>query len=30
MSKRKTFTRDFKLEAVRLLEEGSKPAAGLV
>jgi len=29
MKKRKPFTREFKLEAVRLLEEGKKPAAEL-
>lgn len=29
MKKRKQFTREFKLEAVRLLEEGKKPAADL-
>ncbi len=29
MKKRKQFTREFKLEAVRLLEEGDKPAAEL-
>jgi len=29
MSKRKQFTREFKLEAVRLLEEGNKPATQL-
>jgi len=29
MKKRKRFTREFKLEAVRLLEEGQKPAADL-
>lgn len=29
MEKRKQFTREFKLEAVRLLEEGKKPAAEL-
>jgi transposase-like protein len=29
MKKRKYFTREFKLEAVRLLEEGDKPAAEL-
>jgi transposase len=29
MKKRKQFTREFKLEAVRLLEEGTKPAADL-
>ena len=29
MKKRKRFTREFKLEAVRLLEEGKKPAADL-
>ncbi len=29
MRKRKPFTREFKLEAVRLLEEGKKPAAEL-
>lgn len=29
MSKRRTFTREFKLEAVRLLEKGDKPAADL-
>jgi len=29
MQKRKPFTREFKLEAVRLLEEGRKPAAEL-
>jgi len=29
MKKRKQFTREFKLEAVRLLEEGKKPAAYL-
>ena len=29
MKKRKQFTREFKLEAVRLLEEGRKPAADL-
>ena len=27
MQKRKTYTREFKLEAVRLLERGDKPAA---
>jgi len=29
MQKRKTFTKAFKLEAVRLLERGDKPAAEL-
>ena len=29
MKKRQTFTREFKLEAVRLLEHGDKPAADL-
>ena len=29
MKRRKRFTREFKLEAVRLLEEGKKPAADL-
>jgi transposase len=29
MKKRTVFTREFKLEAVRLLEEGKKPAAEL-
>ncbi len=29
MRKRKHFTREFKLEAVRLLEKGNKPAAEL-
>ena len=29
MKKRKQFTREFKLEAVRLLEEGDKPPAEL-
>lgn len=29
MKKRNQFTREFKLEAVRLLEEGKKPAANL-
>lgn len=29
MQKRKTFTKEFKLEAVRLLEKGNKPAAEL-
>ena len=29
MKKRKRFTREFKLEAVRLLEEGQTPAADL-
>lgn len=29
MKKRKQFTREFKLEAVRLLDEGKKPAAEL-
>lgn len=29
MTKRKTFTREFKLEAVRLLESGEKKAADL-
>jgi len=29
MSKRKQFTREFKVEAVRLLDEGKKPAAEL-
>jgi len=29
MKKRKAFTREFKIEAVRLLEEGRKPAAAL-
>jgi len=29
MKKRETFTREFKLEAVRLLEEGKKPPADL-
>jgi transposase len=29
MNKRKPFTREFKVEAVRLLEEGKKPAAEL-
>ncbi len=29
MQKRKTFTREFKLEAVRLLERGDRPAAEL-
>ncbi|MFC1816519.1 transposase [Thermodesulfobacteriota bacterium] len=29
MKKRKQFTREFKLEALRLLEEGKKPAADL-
>jgi transposase-like protein len=29
MKKRETFTREFKLEAVRLLEEGKKPASDL-
>lgn len=28
-TKRKTYTREFKLEAVRLLEEGRKPPADL-
>ena len=28
-TKRKRFTKEFKLEAVRLLEEGKKPAANL-
>lgn len=27
MQKRKTFTKEFKLEAVRLLQKGDKPAA---
>jgi transposase-like protein len=27
MKKRQSFTREFKLEAVRLLEQGNKPAA---
>ena len=27
MKERKAFSRDFKIEAVRLMEEGSKPAA---
>ena len=30
MNKRKIFTRELKLEAVRLLEEGRKPVAELV
>ncbi len=30
MKNRKPFTREFKLETVRLLEEGKKPAAELV
>lgn len=29
MQKRKTFTREFKLEAVRLLEQSDKPAADI-
>lgn len=29
MQKRKTFTKEFKLEAVRLLNKGDKPAADL-
>jgi len=29
MQKRKTFTKEFKLEAVHLLEKGNKPAAEL-
>jgi transposase-like protein len=29
MNKRKPFTREFKVEAVRGLEEGKKPAAEL-
>ena len=29
MKKRNQFTREFKLEAVRLLEEGDKPPADL-
>ncbi len=29
MKKRKTFTREFKIEAVRLLDEGKKPGADL-
>jgi transposase len=29
MNKRKQFTQEFKLEAVRLLEEGKKPGADL-
>ena len=29
MAERKRFTREFKLEAVRLLEQGTKPAAQL-
>lgn len=29
MGKRESFTREFKLEAVRLLEEGKKPPADL-
>jgi len=29
MKKRKRYTREFKLEALRLLEEGKKPAADL-
>lgn len=29
MQKRKSFTREFKLEAVRLLERGERPAAEL-
>ncbi len=29
MAERKSFTREFKREAVRLLEQGSKPAAQL-
>lgn len=29
MKKRNRFTREFKVEAVRLLEEGNKPAADL-
>jgi len=29
MKKRQAFSREFKLEAVRLLEEGKKPAADL-
>ena len=29
MQKRKTYTKEFKLEAVRLLEQGKKPAAEL-
>ncbi len=29
MQKRQTFTREFKLEAVRLLERGDRPAAEL-
>jgi len=29
MKKRKRFTREFKLEALRLLEEGNKPASDL-
>ena len=29
MQKRKTYTKEFKLEAVRLLEKGNKPAADL-
>jgi transposase-like protein len=29
MSKRQTFSKEFKLEAVRLLEEGKKPATDI-
>ena len=29
MNKRKTFTREFKLEAIRLLDQGDRPAAEL-
>ncbi len=29
MNKRKLFSREFKLEATRMLEEGRKPAADL-
>lgn len=29
MQKRKTYTREFKLEAVRLLERGDRPAADI-
>jgi len=29
MERRQHFTREFKLEAIRLLEEGMKPAADL-
>lgn len=29
MKKRPSFTKEFKLEAVRLLEQGNKPAADL-